>query len=135
LSNRIIPTSPSILYRARAVEEQSELREVVDRSLQKDPHRKELTKMGRTIAEMYIDQGRALGRDEGRNEGRAEGEQNGKLESARTILLRLLRRRVKRVPPKIEARVAATTSMDDLQNWLDNVIDAKTLAAVGIPQE
>jgi hypothetical protein len=73
--------------------------------------------MGRTIAEMYMDQ----------------GEQKGELKSSRTILLRLLRKRFKRVPRKIEARIVATTNMQDLKMWLDNILDAATLADVGIP--
>ncbi len=94
-----------------------ELREVVDRSIQTDPHRQEYTKIGRTIAEMFMDQ----------------GEQRGELKQARSILLRQLRKRFKKVPRKIEARIAAATEIRELETWLDSILDAKTLAEVGIP--
>ena len=75
--------------------------------------------MGRTIAEMYIDQGKQL----------------GELEKSRAILLRQLRKRFKKVPRKVEARIAATTNMQELESWLDNFANARTMADVGIPLE
>jgi hypothetical protein len=105
------------VYHARGADEQPELRDVVDRSVQTDPHRKEFTIMGQTIAEMYMEKGRI----------------DGKIEIAQTILLRQLRKRFKKVPRKVEARVAATVNMRDLETWLDNILDAETLAKVGIP--
>jgi hypothetical protein len=113
----------ALVYHARRPEEQSALREVVDRSVQSDPHRKEYTKMGQTIAEMYIEQGRAA------------GELAGELKRARAILLRLLRQRFKKVPRKVKAHITATTDMRDLECWLDRILDAKTLAEVGVPTD
>jgi hypothetical protein len=115
----------ALVYHARGQEEQPELRDVVDRSVQTDLHRKEYTKMGRTIAEMYMDQGRT--------EGLIVGEQKGALNSARTILLRQLRMRFKKVPRRVEARIVATKNMQELETWLDNFANATTLADVGIP--
>jgi hypothetical protein len=103
----------ALVYHARSEEEQPELREIVDRTIQIDPHRKEYTKMGRTIAELYIDQ--------------------GKLTASQANLVRLLRKRFKKVPRKVEARIAATTNIEELGAWLDNFANAQTLADVGIP--
>ncbi len=103
------------VYHARREDEQPQLREVVDRTIQTDPHRQEYTKMGRTIAEMYMDQ----------------GEERGELKRARSILLRQLRKRFKKVPRKVEARIGAA-DLRDLEIWLDNILDAKSLAEVGI---
>jgi hypothetical protein len=114
----------ALVYHVRGADEQPELRDVVDRSVQTDPHRKELTKMGQTIAEMYM--------EKGREKGRIEGKMPGEIERARTILLRLLRKRFKRVPRKVEARIAATVNMRDLETWLDNILNAETLVEVGI---
>jgi hypothetical protein len=107
----------ALVYHARSADEQPELRDVVDHHVQSDPHRKEFAKMGQTIAEMYIDQGK----------------QQGELLKARKILRRQLHKRFKKVPRKVEARIAAATSMQELDMWLDNVLDAETLAEVGIP--
>ncbi len=119
----------ALVYHARGRDEQLELREIVDRSVQIDPHRKEYKKMGQTIAEMYIEKGRL----EGEEKGRLEGTISGKLEASRAVLLRQLRKRFKKVPRKVAARIAATTNLQDLEIWLENFVDAKTLAEVGIP--
>jgi hypothetical protein len=89
----------------------------VPNSVQTDPHLKAWTNMGRTIAEMYMDQGRL----------------EGALDRTRTILLRMLRKRFKKVPRKLATRIAATTNMHELETWLDNILDAATLTEVGIP--
>ena len=107
----------ALVYHARSAEEKPELHELVDRSVQAHPHRKEYTKMGRTIAEMYIDQGK----------------QQGELTALRATLLRQLRKRFKKVPRKAETRIAATTSMEELGTWLDNFANAERFAEVGIP--
>jgi hypothetical protein len=109
----------ALVYHARSADEQPELRDVVDRSVQTDPHRKEFSKMGQTIAEMYIDQGK----------------QQGELAMARTTLLLLLRKRFKRLPRRMESRVRATTNLRELETWLANFANATTLTDVGIPLE
>jgi hypothetical protein len=107
----------ALVYHARNEEEQPGLREIVDCAIQADAHRQEYQIMGRTIAEMYLDQGR----------------EQGQLQNARAILLRQLRKRFKRVPRKVEARIAATTNLQELETWLDNFATAAALADVGIP--
>jgi predicted transposase YdaD len=116
----------ALVYHARSPEERPPLHDVVDRSVQTDPHRKEWMKMSQTIAEMYLEQGRV--------QGRVEGEQEGALKTARGMLLRLLRKRFKKVPRKVEAHITATTNMQELETWIENFATAATLAEVGIPQ-
>jgi len=107
----------ALVYHARDADEIPALREVVDRAVQTDPHRKEYEKMGQTIAEMYISQ----------------GEVKGEINGMRRTLLRQLRKRFKKLPRKVEARINATTSLQDLECWLDKILDAQSLADVGIP--
>jgi hypothetical protein len=104
-----------LMYHSRSGEEQNELNGVIDRSIEEASHQKENTKMGRTIAEVV--------------------EERGMINGLRTTLLRLLRKRFKKVPRQVEAHVADTTSVRELNTWLDNVLDAKTLADVGIPMD
>jgi hypothetical protein len=109
------------LPRVTTADEQRGMHEVVDRLVQKDPHRREYTKMGQTIAEMFIEK------------GRLEGEIKGEIKGMRAALLRQLRKRFKKVPRKVETRINATSNMQELETWLDNVLDAEKLADVGIP--
>jgi len=63
-------------------------------------------------------------RDEGRAEGHVDGE--------RAVLTRLLRRRFGRLPPAIEGRVHQAPA-SDLEAWVENVLDARTLDDVFDP--
>lgn len=113
----------ALVYHARREPEHEGLREVVDRSVQTDEHRKEYTKMGRTIAEMFIDK------------GRIEGKEQEAVNRSHIILLRLLRKRFKKVPRKVQVRIDGTTNIEQLETWLDKVVDAQNLEEVGIPLE
>jgi hypothetical protein len=115
----------ALVYHAREEVEQQPLRDVIDRSVQTNSHRQEYRKMGRTIAEMYIDRGRL--------EGERKGEQKGALLTARDFLLRSLRKRFKDVPVKLEEHIAHVTDLQQLATWHEKVYDAKTLEEVGIP--
>jgi hypothetical protein len=106
-----------LVYHARSDAEQQPLGEVIDRTVETNPRRQEYLKMTRTIAEAMME----------------EGKQKGEISARQETLLLLLRKRFKKLPRKVEARIAATTNLQDLKTWLGNVIDAATLADVGIP--
>jgi hypothetical protein len=70
-------------------------------------------------------QGEAKGEAKGRTEGKAEGEAKGKAES----VLRLLERRFRKpVPPDVAAKIRATVNLGQLDQWLDAVLDVRSLA-------
>ncbi len=117
----------ALLYHSRSEEEQLELNNVIDRSIVESSHQKENMKMGRTIAEAV--------EERGLQKGIEKGIEKGTLNTLRTTLLRQLRKRFKKVPRQVEARVSAATDVRELNSWLDNVLDAKTLADVGIPTD
>jgi hypothetical protein len=106
----------ALLYHSRGDDEQVELNNVIGHSIVNASHQKENTKMGRTIAEAV----------------EARGLEKGMLNGLQAALLRLLRKRFKKVPRQVEAQVSAATNVRTLQTWLDNVLDAETLADVGI---
>ena len=68
-------------------------------------------------------------RDEGRDEGRVEGRNEGRVEGERAVLERLLLRRFGLLSPG-DAERLRRASIDDLETWADNVLDAKTLNEV-----
>lgn len=113
----------ALLYHSRGMEEQLELNDVIDRSILDASHHEENTKMSRTIAEAVEEK------------GIEKGLEKGTLNTLQTTLLRLLRKRFKKVPRRVEARISDNTNVRELQTWLDNVLDAKTLADVGIPMD
>ena len=68
-------------------------------------------------------------REEGIHQGIEQGVQQGMVQGERTALLRLLQRRFGELDAGTEERVA-NAGVDQLNQWLDNVLDARTLAEV-----
>jgi predicted transposase YdaD len=67
---------------------------------------------------------------QGREEGRQEGHHEGLLEADQNTLRRLLIRRFKiTLPDWVEQRIAQA-SQQELEQWLDNIIEAETIEAV-----
>ena len=71
----------------------------------------------------------SAGKAEGKAEGEARGEARGKARGKADSLHRLLKSRFGSVPPDAAARVAAATPTQ-LDRWLDNVLDAPSIAAM-----
>ncbi len=74
-----------------------------------------------TIAEAWLEQGKAEGLEQGKAEGLAEGRA--------ATLIRLLERRFGSLPREAASRIAAA-DLEELDTWLDRVLDAATLDAV-----
>ena len=68
-------------------------------------------------------------REEGIHQGIEQGVQQGMVQGERTALLRQLRRRFGELDADTEERVA-NAGVEQLNQWLDNVLDARTLAEV-----
>ncbi|CAK0745370.1 transposase [uncultured Gammaproteobacteria bacterium] len=82
-----------------------------------------------TVAQEIIAEVRPRFFAEGKAEGKAEGEAKGKAEGKAEMLLRQLRRRFKTFPSQVEDRVRAAGS-DQLDEWIDLILDARELADV-----
>ena len=80
--------------------------------------------MGKMI-ENFIAEGRAEGRVEGRVEGEARGLAKGEAKS----LIRLLERRFGPLPAAVRSRIDGA-DLNQLDAWIDRVLDAKSLDAM-----
>jgi len=67
------------------------------------------------------------------SERRAErrSEQRGALRERQQTLIRLLRHKFSEVPDAVVQQIEATEDLDRLSEWLDHILDAKTLAEMG----
>ncbi len=81
----------------------------------------------------YEERGMEKGLATGRIEGRIEGKTEGRTEGEKAILLRLMRRRFGQMGPDVVARVEAITDPELLGVLADRVLDAHTLADMGLP--
>lgn len=82
-----------------------------------------------SIERIYLQNGIEQGVAAGRAEGEARGEARGKAD----MLLRQLSRRFKDLPDGIEHRVRSAAT-DQLDDWIDRILDARTLDDVFGPE-
>jgi len=80
--------------------------------------------MGKTMADVLIEQGERKGERKGRNEAAIETRQQ--------MLIRLLRRRFQDIPGEIVNAVQATREIDRLDQWLDRLVTADSLGELEI---
>ncbi len=96
-------------------------------------HIPEVRMMGMTMAQGWLEEGRAEGRAEGREEGREkgreEGREEGRTEERAEKLLMVLKARFSTVPSEVEARIRRA-SATDLQEWFVAALTAKRLDQV-----
>jgi len=110
----------ALVYHERHPAEQSRLHREIEASVDSDTHRREVCRMGKTIAEDLMDR------------GRVEGHARGQLENARATLIRQLGIRFGEVPEETVAVIQATSDLERLNTWLDQVVTADSLEDVGI---
>jgi hypothetical protein len=60
---------------------------------------------------------------------REEGRQQARQQASRAMLERMLLRKFKQVPPEYSARIAAITE-DEIDHYIDRILETKTLAEV-----
>ena len=105
-----------MVYHERSDSEQRRLQEVMENSVQDEATRQEVVKMRKTGAEALMER----------------GERRAGMRIRRQTLIRLLRRRFGDIPPEVVSAVEATDNVDQLDNWLDRLVTARTLDELGI---
>jgi len=103
----------ALVYHER--EDAPAMQQVIEDSVQTDPHRQEIKNMRKSYAEVL--------------------KEEGALNSCREMLLRAIRLRVKDPPPEVIAAVQACEDVTQLDTWFDNALKARRLADVGIPEQ
>jgi hypothetical protein len=96
------------------------MNELIETSVENDPHRKEVRRMHRTIADALI------------AKGQKEGRKKGELAALRRTLSLQLQKRFGNLPPQTVALIKATKDIDQLNTWLDRFATATSLDEVGI---
>ena len=95
------------------------------------PEIRGLEELKMTLAEKF-DQWAKEYKQEGQKEGRKEGKKEGKKEGEALVLQRLLSRRFDPLPPEVLARIASA-SEEDINQWVDRILDADCLEDVFRP--
>jgi hypothetical protein len=114
----------ALVYHDRNPAEHAELQAEVDTSVRTHQHGQEVAIMGRTIADAL--------RAEGRREGRKQGRMKEAVRARQQVLVRQLRHHFGELSPEVLAAIEAIKDQEQLDNCLDRVLTAKTLADVCI---
>ncbi|MBN2491607.1 MAG: DUF4351 domain-containing protein, partial [Planctomycetes bacterium] len=96
----------------------------IEASVATGAHRQEVTDVGKTMADVLREQGRA--------EGQVQGWDKGRVQNARETLMRQLRRRFGEVPEHTIAVIESTADLEKLSGWLDRFATAETLDEIGV---
>jgi len=67
--------------------------------------------------------------------GAQQGAQQAGLQTRRQTLIRLLGRRFGDIPSEVVSVVEATDNVDQLDDWLDRLVTARTLDELGIGEQ
>jgi len=101
----------ALVYHERAPGERPVLQEIIETSVGTDQYRKELTQMGKTIAD----------------ELKEEGARDAAISTRQQTLIRLVRRRFGEVPMGVLAAIEAMRDVQQLDHWLDQFVTAESL--------
>jgi len=104
----------ALVYHVRDPAERPGLQETIETSVAADEHRKELSNMGRTIAD----------------ELKEEGARIAEVTTRQQTLLRQLKRRFGEVPTSIVATIESTRDVQQLDRWLDQFVTAESFADI-----
>jgi hypothetical protein len=110
----------AFVYHERNRAERARLRNQIEASVRTDVHRREVSAMGKTIAEDLMEK------------GERRGKKREAVQSRRRILLTLLRKRFGDLPEQMVSAVKSCTNAEVLDSWLERFATAVTLDEVGI---
>jgi ElaB/YqjD/DUF883 family membrane-anchored ribosome-binding protein len=110
----------ALVYNCRGVAEHPYLESTILESVHTDIHRRESGRMAKTIAEALAQKGERRGRRE------------GELRARRETLLRQLRHKFADLPFEIVETIETTQNVARLDEWLDRVLAADSLADMRI---
>jgi hypothetical protein len=105
----------ALVYHGREAKERDDLQAHIAKSVQSDPHRQEVTSMGKTIADMFKEEGTLKARHE--------------------MLLGLLDAKFGQLPAGVIASVEACPDTAQLDAWGKALLKARRLSDVGIPSQ
>ena len=110
----------ALVAHEREPNEQQQLSDTIEDSVQTDPHHYEVMTMKKTIADSLIEK------------GAQQGHERGALETRQTTLLRLLTKRFGNLPADIRTAIEKNREPSQLDEWLDGVVTARSLQNLGI---
>ena len=117
-----------LIYNRREPEEHGKLTDVVANTVQERTRREEVNKMGRTIAQALIEEGKVIGREIGMEIGMEEGV----IQTNRERLIELLKFRFQNISPEINDKIRSIRDVDRLTSLFRWALSANSIDELGI---
>lgn len=109
-----------LIYHRRSPDEHRELLDIVEKNIKERNRRKEIEKMGQTMAEKLIQDGKKI------------GENLGALKTKREDILRAMQVKFDFIPESVERKVKSINSMSRLDAIFDKAIVANSISEIEI---
>lgn len=107
----------AMVYHERSESEHARLQEAIERSIENEELRQEVSKMRKTMADVLMEKGAS----------------QAAVQTRQQTLVRQLRKRFGDVPRDVVDTVQSTTDIDQLDEWLDRLVTVDTLEELEIP--
>jgi hypothetical protein len=109
----------ALVYHDRDPGEHPRCQEVIEAAVAADPERREVSVMGKSMADVL--------REEGQKLGEKLGEKKGELRAQRRTLLFQMEEKFGEVPAETLAKVKSTKDVKQLEQWLKRLVTAKRI--------
>jgi len=113
-----------LIYNRREPDEHTKLTDIVANAVQDRKRREEVSKMGRTIAQALIEEGKEIGME--------IGVEKGIIQTKQEVLLDLIRFRFQGIIPEINAKIRSIQDVDRLTALFHRALRANSIDEIGI---
>ncbi|MBM3238076.1 hypothetical protein FJZ31_17430 [Candidatus Poribacteria bacterium] len=117
-----------LIYNRRESEEHGKLTDVVANTVQERKKREEVNKMGRTIAQALIEEGKVIGK----GIGMEIGVEKGVIQTNQERLIELLKFRFQNISPEINDKIRSIRDVDRLTSLFRWALSANSIDELGI---
>jgi len=120
-----------LIYHRRVPSERGDLLELLETSVKDKSRREEVERMGKTIAQALIEEGKEIGKELGIKEGKElgirEGKELGLVQAKQEALMKLLQNKFGDSARDIIERVKTIQDINELDTLFDRALTSKTL--------
>ena len=113
-----------LIYNRRESEEHTKLTDIVTNAVQDRKRRKEVSKMGRTIAQALIEEGMEIGVE--------RGVEKGIIQTKQEVLIDLIQFRFRDIRPEINDKIRSIQDVDRLTTLFRRALSSNSINELGI---
>jgi len=121
-----------LIYNRREAEEHTKLTDIVANAIQDRKRREEVSKMGRTIAQVLIEEGKEIGMEIGVEKGMGIGVEKGIIQTKQEDLIELIQFRFQSIRPETNDKIRGIQDVDRLTALFRRALRVNSINELGI---